>query len=469
MSHISRVCALLVALLVVGADPFAAQPAPCPFEETPAVGRLRSVLAAIRQPDRTKLRTALEAMWSADASHRDALDAAVVAVSRVMLQGRGFSELRLCTPRPNLAIAVLRNDLTEAADQVAVEVGSEKDSPAVGVFTTLATRRLGNPGVAAPDTAKAQELRTYVSRLAEHGAFSGVVLIGHAGSTVMAGAWGQSNRETAAPITLDTPFNLASASKMFTAVAALQLVASGRLSLDDEVAPILAITSADPRFAQVRVRHLLSHTSGLDRDPNALAFAPGTGFSYSNAGFRLLGDIVARRSGMRFEDYLRLKVFGPAGMASTGRYEMAAPSPILTFGYTLEKLGEADAGRLPEWKPNPYLQTIAGGGMGGLYSTGADMLRFATALTSGQLLPPSSLELMKTPKPDLGAPGYGFGVMRYRLPGVWGHGGDLPGADAAIEFYADGYVAVVLANMDKVSEPVVQTTRALFHRPNPPA
>jgi CubicO group peptidase (beta-lactamase class C family) len=469
MSHIFRFCALLVALLIIDAEPFSAQPAPCRFEESPAVGRLRTVLAAIRQPDRTTLRTSIEAIWSADSAHREALDAAVVSLSRLMLQGRGFGELRLCTPRPDLAIAVLRNDLTDAADQVALEVGAGKDAPAVRVVATLATRQLVSPPSAAPDPAKAEALRAYVTRLAEHGAFSGVVLIGHAGSTVTAGAWGQANRDTRQPITLDTPFNLASASKMFTAVAAMQLVEAGRLSLDEEVAPILAITSTDPRFAQVRVMHLLSHASGLDRDPNQLAFAPGTSFFYSNTGFRLLGDIVARRSGMRFEDYLRLKVFGPAGMASTGRYEMTAPSPLLTFGYTLEKLGDADAGRLPDWKPNPYLQTISGGGMGGLYSTGADMLRFASALNAGRHVTSSSVELMKTPRSELGAPSYGFGVMRYRTPGVWGHGGDLPGADAAIEFYSDDYVAIVLANMDNVAAPIVQTTRALFHRHSPPA
>jgi CubicO group peptidase (beta-lactamase class C family) len=458
--------ALLVAVLLAAARPVAAPQPTCPFEETAAAGRLRSVLAAIRLPDRSGLRATLEAMWSRDTAQRGALDAAIVSLSRLMLQGRGFEEIRLCTPRPNLAIAVLRDTLTDAVDQVAVEIGGEPEPSVVKVTAALATRRLTSPAAAATEAAKATELRDYVGRLAEQGAFSGVVLVGHAGTMVLAGAWGQANRETREPIVLDTPFNLASASKMFTAVAVLQLVEAGRLSLEDDVASILDITSTDPRFAQVRVKHLLSHTSGLDRDPNALAFAPGSSFLYSNAGFRLLGDIIARRSGMRFEDYLRLKVFGSAGMASTGRYEMTAASPLLTFGYTLEALGESDAGRLPEWKPNPFLQTISGGGMGGLYSTGPDLLRFASALTSGRLLSARSLETMKAPKPDLGASGYGFGVMRYRMPGIWGHGGDLPGADAAIEFYSDDYVGIVLANVDNVAAPILQTMRALFHRPD---
>ena len=101
--------------------------------------------------------------------------------------------------------------------------------------------------------------------------------------------------------------------------------------------------------------------------------------------------------------------------------------------------------------------------MGGLYSTGPDVLRFASALIDGRLVSPATLELMKTPKVELGASSCGFGVMRERVPGVWGHGGDLPGADAALEFYSDGHVAVVLANMDMVAAPVLQRTRSLFH------
>jgi CubicO group peptidase (beta-lactamase class C family) len=268
------------------------------------------------------------------------------------------------------------------------------------------------------------------------------------------------------PVTLDTPFNVASLSKIMTATAVLQLVEAGRLSLDTEVASILPDASTDPRFAQVRVKHLLSHTSGIDGDPNALAFAPGTGFRYSNRGFRMLGEIVAARTGMRFEDYLRLKVLAPAGMASTARYELKERSPLLTPGYTLERLDTDRApAPVPSWHVNPYLHTIAGGAMGGLYSTGPDLARFAAALLAGKLVSPQTLELMRTPKPELGAAGYGFGVMRERTPGVWGHGGDLPGADAALEFYADGTVVVVLANMDNVSAPILQLTRALFHHP----
>ena len=366
-------------------------------------------------------------------------------------------------PRPDLAVGVLRNDLTEAVDQVAVQVANTPEAPVTMAQVGLSTRSLSTPPTGATAEARIRDVSDYVNRLAARGAFSGVVLIGHDGNTVYANAWGEANRDTHEPVTLDTAFNVASLSKIMTAVAILQLVETDVVSLDDSIASIIPAASTDARFAEIRVKHLLSHTSGLDRDPNTLAFPPGTGFLYSNLGFRWLGDVIAARTRMRFEDYLRLKVLGPSGMASTARYELTAVSPYLSTGYTLQSVESGAASVVPVWHPNPYLHTIPGGAMGGLYSTGPDVLRFASALVGGRLVSRATLELMKTAKVELGAPSYGFGVMRERTPGVWGHGGDLPGADAALEFYSDGYVVVVLANMDTVAAPILQKTRMSFH------
>lgn len=455
-------------LLVTAIAPRAAlaQTPRCPFAEGPAVDRLRAVLGVVRQGDPAAMRRALESMWRTGPDDKAAREGGVVAVTRLMLQGEGFGEIVLCTPKPGLAVAVLRDTLANAADQLAIEVEPGAESRVMRVTTVLAVRRLPDADAGAPGGDPFARLGAYVDRLAARGAFSGVVLVGRGGETLFARAWGEADREAHVPVTLDTPFNVASLSKIMTATAVLQLVEAGRLSIETDVASILPDVSTDPRFARVRVKHLLSHTSGIESDPNQLAFVPGTGFLYSNRGFRLLGDVIAARTGMRFEDYLRLKVLAPAGMASTARYELKARSPLLTPGYTLEWLDtDGPARGVPSWHVNPYLHTIAGGAMGGLYSTGPDLMRFASALLAGRLVSPATVDLMRTPKPELGAAGYGFGVMRERTPGVWGHGGDLPGADAMLEFYSDGYVVVVLANMDNVAAPILQTTRALFHHP----
>jgi CubicO group peptidase (beta-lactamase class C family) len=460
--------ALAIAFALTLAAP-SAQIAGCPFEDGPAVTRLRAFAAAARTHDPAAVAQAIDAAWSTAAADAPARTPSLTALSRLALQSDGLTEIRVCTPRPGMAVGGFHDSLTDAVDQIVVQLSPEDTGRVQSVQTPMTVRSLRTAPVPAADDDRVKEVDALVRRLAAHNAFSGVVAIAHNGATIYQEAFGEANRETHERVTVDTPFNVASLSKMMTAVAVLQLMERQMLSLDDTVASILPAASKDPAFGDVRIKHLLSHTSGLDQDPDHLTFAPGTSFGYSNLGFRLLGQIVAAKTHMRFEDYLRLKVLAPSGMTDTGRFEMSDPSPLLTVGCTLEPLGDAkDQAAVRSWKPNPYLHTISGGGMGGLYSTVPDLVKFSTALTSGRLLKPETLALMRSPKTELGGPlGYGFGVMLYSVPGVWGHGGDLPGADAALEFYSDGYVAVVLANKDNVSSPIMQLTKTLFHSVRP--
>ena len=448
-----------------------AQVAPCPFEDGPAVARLRTLAAAVRSHDLAALTRAVEAAWSPKPADIGARQAAITSLSRLALQSEGVAEVRVCTPKPGFAVGGYQNTLTNAVDQIAVQVTADNAAAIQQVQVPMTVRSLRSGPVPSIESDRVSEFAGYVRRIADHGAFSGVVAIAHNGAPIYLEAFGEANRETREKVTADTPFNVASLSKMMTAVAVLQLVERGMLSLDDTVASILPAVSKDPGFGAVRIKHLLSHTSGIDQDPDHLTFPPGTSFTYSNRGFRLLGDVVAAKSHMRFEDYLRLRVLAPSGMTGTGRFEMMEASPLLTFGYTLEPLADAqNAAVVPTWKPNPYLHTISGAGMGGLYSTVPDLLKFAAALTGGRLLRPETVAMMRSPKLELGGPpGYGFGVMLDRVPGIWGHGGDLPGADAALEFYNDGYVAAVLANMDNVSAPIMQLAKTLFHPASPRA
>jgi CubicO group peptidase (beta-lactamase class C family) len=104
---------------------------------------------------------------------------------------------------------------------------------------------------------------------------------------------------------LDRPFPLASVTKLLTAMGVLVAVEEGTVALDDEAGPEGAT-----------VAHLLAHASGLDLDGARLA-APGRRRIYSNAGFDLLGQLVAGRAGMPFATYATEAVFAPLGMAAT--------------------------------------------------------------------------------------------------------------------------------------------------------
>lgn len=208
----------------------------------------------------------------------------------------------------------------------------------------------------------------------------------------------------------------------------------------------------------IQIKHLLSHTSGMKYNLDKLSFKPGSKFSYNNMNFAYLGEVIERITGMRYEDYLRIHILGPLGMANTSRFELKKMTSSIVIGdYEDIRDGQYVLG------PNPYLQKYPGSAMGGMYSTAEDLLKFAEALRTGKLLKPETVRLMKTAKIELSAPEYGYGVVLWQGPGIWGHSGRLPGADADVEIFGEtGYVAIVLSNKTEANPPVLAKIRSLF-------
>jgi CubicO group peptidase (beta-lactamase class C family)/pimeloyl-ACP methyl ester carboxylesterase len=300
--------------------------------------------------------------------------------------------------------------------------------------------------------------------------FSGAALVGKGGRVLSADAYGQADREHAIPNTLETRFRIGSMNKMFTALATLQLVEAGKLALDDRVGKHLRGYPNRDVVTKVTVRHLLTHTGGTgdifgpEYDRNRLnlrehgdyvrlygsrapRFEPGSQFEYSNYGFVLLGAIVEAVSGQSYYDYVREHVFRPAGMTSTDSLPESEEVPNRSIGYMRPYPGAASLQSNTQLLP--WRGTAAGGG----YSTVGDLLRFAGALTSHQLLGAESTELLITGKVKLG-PGmrYAFGFVDFRDEdgnGSVGHGGGFPGMNGDLRIYPkSGYVVAVLANID---------------------
>ncbi len=151
-------------------------------------------------------------------------------------------------------------------------------------------------------------------------------------------------------------FHLASISKLFTATAILQLVENNKLSLEDKLVDILPeFRMKDKRYAEIRVRHLLTHSSGLKwnnkltKSPNdtssislyiqnleksKLKFTPGEKMSYktySNVGYDLLGIVVERVSRQRFDDYIYENILQPVEMYRSTYYYEEIDSSHLAF------------------------------------------------------------------------------------------------------------------------------------------
>lgn len=297
--------------------------------------------------------------------------------------------------------------------------------------------------------------------------FAGAALVAKNGKTVFAQAYGLSDREKKTPNTLKTRFRLGSMNKMFTAVATLQLVQSGKLDLKAPFGKYLTDYPNKDLASKVTIEQLLSHTGatgdifGPEFEKNRLElktlqdyvklygnrgpeFEPGSRWKYSNYGFLLLGVLIEKVSGQSYYDYVRDHIYKPAGMTGTASEPEEQVVAERSIGYT-RFTG-------PSLKPNtdtlPFRGTSAGGG----YSTAEDLLKFATALQAHKLLNAQHTEILTTGKvetPGGGKYAYGFSDATYNGMRCFGHGGGAPGMNGELRICpGPGFVVAVLANMD---------------------
>ena len=331
----------------------------------------------------------------------------------------------------------------------------------------------------------AAEARAHLDQRAAAGEFSGVALIARGDSTILAGAWGLADRERRTPNTLGTRFNLASIGKFLTRAAVAQLVERGRLSLDDKLAKYLPDF---PNADRITIEMLSGHRSGVGDIFNAryqamdraklrhnrdylelirdqpLWFEPGTSRRYSNGGYVLLGEVIAKASGEDYYDYLAKHVFAPAGMRSTGAPVEGDGTPGLARGYTREG---AAGGRETD---NLVTRPARGSAAGGLYSTAGDLLAFDRALFSGKLCNRAWAGwVVEGERPDR-RPG-GAGAAPAAAPSDdalgFGFGGGAPGVSTEWARMGDA-VLIVLTNRDpEVSAPTKQKLHELLRRLKP--
>jgi CubicO group peptidase (beta-lactamase class C family) len=198
---------------------------------------------------------------------------------------------------------------------------------------------LAEPGAIGFEPARLQRAYDLLERWTDHGEVPAAALcVGRHGRVVAPRFFGRQKADATEPLRADSLFLIASITKPVTATAIMLLVERGRLTLDDRVADFV------PDFAQngkadVRLRHLLTHTSGLpDMLPSnnrlraehrplsdfvaeicrtPLLFPPGTRVSYQSMGIAMLAEVVHQVAGSSLADYLHAEVFDPLGMADT--------------------------------------------------------------------------------------------------------------------------------------------------------
>jgi CubicO group peptidase (beta-lactamase class C family) len=344
-----------------------------------------------------------------------------------------------------------------------------------------------------------------IERLMKEGIESGKIIgatvgVAKNGCPVFIRGYGLADAENAAFAMSDTSYMTASTGKQFTAAAVLVLVDRGLLGLDD---PLSKYLPDFPGARDVKIRHLLNHTSGihnyvanpdwrpvqerLDQDVNTMVayiakqpklydFAPGTAWNYSNSGYYLLGAVIEKVTGGPWDVFVRDNVFLPLGMRDTA-YDN---------GYDVVKNRARDYVYLSWDNPDrpqtllraPSINGSVSGPAGGYRTTARDYLLFHSGLLGGRLLKPATLSAMLTPgrlndgrrssenrlnpRVHVGRD-YGFGIFIDRDVDGFGkkapvgralaHAGGIGGFNTNLATYLDHAITIAfLANSPRTAE-----------------
>lgn len=320
-----------------------------------------------------------------------------------------------------------------------------------------------------------QQLTNWLSQRNMPELFSGVISFVQ-GETRTEQAFGEAIKALNLPNTINTRFQMASGCKIFTAVAILQLIEKGKLTLHTRLKDALSIEF--PQFdPDVTLHHLLTHTSGIPdyfdesvmknyadlwkdlpmyslREPRdflqmfqnlPMVFRPGERFAYNNSGFIVLGLVVEEASGLPFIQYIEQHIFEPADMTDSGYFWADSLPERIAYAYLQRPDGS--------WGTNIFSVPIVGGPDGGAYTTTGDLEKFWNALAAGNLIQPD-LILQARVSTGWKAPytHYGYGVwvdQSGERPHFFVEGSD-PGVALRSSFMPDrDAILTVLGNTQK--------------------
>jgi CubicO group peptidase (beta-lactamase class C family) len=471
---------LLAFALAFGTASFPAQTAFSRSEPEDTEAQARQLLAVINTGEPATMREFVRSHFSERVLRETPVDELVALLQKMKLQSDGLEVIKVLPPEmENQANLLLR---TRRANHFLRLVVFSRDGKLVDFAPLAATDPEGDISTNWP-TNKAsraricREIERHADFAASRDLFSGVVLVADGDRICFQKAYGLAEKSFQSPNRLDTKFNLGSLDKMFTGVAIAQLVAARKLSFDDKLAAVLPDYPNPTVAGKVTIHQLLTHTSGLGdalkpevrekkkkfvalldffplfvNDP--LLFEPGSKWSYSNAGYVVLGVVIERISGQSYFDYVREHVFLPAGMNQTGYFELDQVVPNLAVGYGRF---EDDVLGVGPRRNNAVFLGYKGNSAGGGYSTAPDLLRFARALRGYHLLPPGLTERVTTGKVSAADGRYGYGFWQWqRLPHVDVRGNSGGGANCGINsefrlFWNGPFTVIVMSNYDAPS------------------
>lgn len=293
--------------------------------------------------------------------------------------------------------------------------------------------------------------------------------------------YGWANAEHQVPVTPETVIRLSSISKQFFTTAILKLQEEGKLSIDDPVH--LFFPDAPETWRPIQVKHLMSHTSGLKREspaydnhkmisdleiikaayPLPLDFKTGEQYQYCNLAYYMLAQIITQLSGMPWQDYIREKLFVPAGMRNSGMTDYYPIIPNRASGYMHRNGMLVNADAMYAVRPS-----------GGFLSTGNDMILWDKVLREKNIiLKKESWELLWQPfiktsnKPESRAY-YGFGWITDERNGhkVIEHGGANVGFRSHYSRFVNDDLSIIIMTNTEEANPgaIVRALSAYYFR-----
>lgn len=342
--------------------------------------------------------------------------------------------------------------------------------------------------------------RTLLGLMAKWQIPGGSVAVVKDGRLVLAHGYGWADRDSRQPVRPGSLFRIASLSKSLTSAAILKLVEAGRLRLDDKAFDLLSDlkprpgAAINPALRTITIRNLLQHSGGWDRDQSfdpmfrsrdiattmgapapanaetiirymldqPLQFTPGTRYAYSNFGYCVLGRIIEKATGQRYEDFVKSQILHPAGVTAMRlghtRLEERAPNEVRYYGFPGIGLGPSVFPLGPAKVPWPYggFYIEAMDSHGGWLASASDLARFIEALDANshhpQILRSQSIaQMIARPAPPLWVGtdywyGMGWSVRTAQGGTNWWHTGALDGTTTLMVRAGIGVTWVVLLN-----------------------
>lgn len=291
------------------------------------------------------------------------------------------------------------------------------------------------------------------------------------GKIIKEKGYGFANLELKIPASQNTVYKLGSLSKQMVATGIMTLIQARKINLTDTITQFFK--GAPITWNKITVRHLLNHTSGLERESpgfhpmliqpdsvvinaayqDSLVFATGTKWQYCNLGYFMLADIIRQVSGKSFPQFMKEEIFSKYGLSVTQPTSTTALVPERADGYVVH-------GRDSVINAIDYLAFRPSGAF---LSSITDMLKWEMMIQDGKILSKENWQGMWTDivKTDAANPtteyyGYGWRVTTYKNQPLVYHGGSLPGFRSVYyRFPANKTAFIILTNSDHTNTTVI--------------